>query len=336
MPSKTHAASLTLSTRAGPKGPGPSSRGRLAHRPLGRALTKPQMTPKGPSRSPIDLTNVAGLRWMENGQSAISGPLLALEQRLDRLFLAWAADWGAQEHRFPTFIPARELGKLDYFTSFPHLVTFPVALDPGEDNLKRFASSHPLDERGEVHLTATTPVRDVLTPAACYHFYVHFQGEALRAPRYVTTRATCFRREAYYAPLQRQWSFSMREIVCIGTAEEVKDFLGRTRERVALLFQRLGLPVAWEIATDPFFGDARNPKLLAQKLDPVKTEMVFDGRLAIGSVNFHRNFFGEHFQLTRDGREAFSGCVAFGLERWLYAWLAAFGPHERDWPDPNV
>ena len=281
----------------------------------------------------VQLPAIAELRWMENGQSAISGKLLELDRKLDGLFLRWAAAWRAREYRFPTFIPASELAKLDYFRSFPHLVTFPVVLDASEENLRRFAAGEPLNDRGELTLTQAAPIRDVLTPAACYHFYVQFQGEALEAPRYVTTRATCFRREAYYAPLQRQWSFSMRELVCIGTADEVKEFLVATQARVDRLFRRLGWPVEWQLATDPFFNPSLNPKYVAQKLEPVKTEMVFQGQLAIGSVNFHRNYFGEAFRIARNGEEAYSGCVAFGGERWLYAWLVQYGADEANWPD---
>jgi hypothetical protein len=69
-----------------------------------------------------------------------------------------------------------------------------------------------------------------------------------------------------------------------------------------------------------------------QKLDPVKTEMVFENRLAIGSVNFHRNYFGEAFDIQCGGEAAFSGCVAFGVERWIAAWLSTFGPQSGDWP----
>ena len=281
----------------------------------------------------INLAGLRELRWSENGQSTISGKLLELDRKLDELFLRWANEWGALEYRFPTFIPARELAKLDYFGSFPHLVTFPVVLDPSEGNLDRFANGTPLNERGEVQMTDTAPIWDVLTPAACYHLYVQFQGEKLDRPLYATTRATCFRREEYYAPLQRQWSFSMRELVCIGTADEVKTFLSSTQERVTEFFDRIRLTIDWQNATDPFFNPSRNPKFLTQKLDPVKTEMVFQGSLAIGSVNFHRNYFGEAFDIWRDGDEAYSGCVAFGVERWLYAWLAEFGTNEADWPD---
>ena len=268
----------------------------------------------------------------ESGQSALSGELLNLFHELDSLFRLWAAESQAGEYLFPTFIPAAALAKLDYFRSFPHLVTFPVALEASEENLKRFTGGEPMDASGVLHFSNLAPARDVLTPAACYHFYLNFQGEVLDRPRFVTTRAVCFRREAEYIPLQRQWGFSMREIVCLGTAEEVKDFLAKYQERVGRFFKEIGLPVEWKEATDPFFNPSKNPKYLLQKLDPVKTEMVFQDRLAIGSINFHRNYFGEAFGITREGKEAFSGCVAFGIERWIHAWLTHFGPRAGDWP----
>lgn len=274
--------------------------------------------------------------WYENGQTALTGNLLELFRRIDELFRGWARESGAREYRFPTFMPAAELAKVDYFRSFPHLVTFPVALDPEPANLERFAKSAPGPDApagaAGVHLTQSTSIRDVLTPAACYHFYIRFQGTTLEAPRIVTTRATCFRREAHYAPLERQWSFAMREIVCIGSREEVKEFLAGYRERVDAFFRSIGLKIAWMEATDPFFDPSRNPKYVMQKLEPVKTEMVFEDRLAIGSINFHQDTFGEAFRIRRGEEAAFSGCVAFGLERWIYALLAQFGRNERDWP----
>jgi seryl-tRNA synthetase len=270
---------------------------------------------------------------MENGQSSLSEPLLDLERRLERLFLSWAAAESAEEHRFPTFLPAHELEKLDYFRSFAHLVTFPVALDAEKSNLERFARGEPITREGEIRLTQAAPIRDVLTPAACYHFYVAFQGESLAAPRHLTTRATCFRREEFYAPLERQWSFSMREIVCMGTSEEVKAFLARREAAVEGFWRRIDLPIEWKHATDPFFDPSRNPKYLAQKLDPVKREMVFQDRLAIGSSNFHRNYFGEAFEIRRGGEDAFSGCIAFGIERWILAIVTRFGTDPAAWPD---
>jgi len=294
-----------------------------------------ESVPKPQTEAIFDPRTLSDYYWYDSGQSALSGSLLELYRSIDSLFLRWAADTSAGEFFFPTFIPARELAKLDYFRSFPHLVTFPATLDSSDENLKRFTEGTPMDQQGCVHLAALEPVRNVLTPAACYHFYVRFQGETLDRPRYVTTRATCFRRETHYLPLQRQWNFSMREIVCIGSSDEVKEFLARYREKVDTFFKRIDLPIKWENATDPFFNPSRNLKYLAQKLDPVKTEMVYKTGLAIGSINFHRNYFGEAFQIQRQGQEAFSGCVAFGIERWIFAFLNQFGPDRKRWPDVN-
>lgn len=279
----------------------------------------------------IDFDNLADYRWFPNGQSAFSGNLLKLYHQLDQFFISLAKECSAQEHLFPTFISARELERLEYFRSFPHLVTFPVFLNPEEKNLKSFAEAEPISAAGEVQLTTPGPIRDVLTPAACYHFYIQFQGQNLEKPKYLTTRGNCFRRESHYRPLERQWNFSMREIVCIGTADEVKVFLDNYRQKLEHLFTKIKLPINWDEATDPFFNPLQNPKYLAQKLAPVKTEMVFNNSFAIGSVNFHRNYFGETFQIERDGQEAFSGCVAFGIERWIFAFLTEFGTDETNW-----
>lgn len=280
----------------------------------------------------MNFTDLPDYRWLENGQSAFSGKLLDLYRNLDRSFLSWAGEFRAVEYRFPVFISARELARIDYFRSFPHLVTFPVALDSSEANIKRFIDNSPVNDGGEVSLTSTAPIRDALTPAACYHFYAQFRGERLAAPKYLTTCATCFRRESHYLPLERQWSFSMREIVCIGTAEEVKEFLRAAEAKAVGFFKERGLRVELKNATDPFFNPSSNPKYLLQKLDPVKSEMMFEDRLAIGSINFHRNYFGEAFDIHREGREAFSGCIAFGLERFMYAFLNQFGSDESNWP----
>jgi hypothetical protein len=112
----------------------------------------------------------------------------------------------------------------------------------------------------------------------------------------------------------------------------VQSFLSHARARIDADVARIGLPYEWKPATDPFFRPARNPKLILQKLEPVKHEMMFQDRLAIGSVNFHRNFMGEAFGIARNGEPAFSGCVAFGVERWISAVLHHFGTSPASWP----
>ncbi|MYW44273.1 aminoacyl--tRNA ligase-related protein, partial [Streptomyces sp. SID161] len=160
-----------------------------------------------------------------------------------------------------------------------------------------------------------------LVSAACYNVYLHHRSATLTAPRLVTTVAKCFRNEDHYDGLRRLHGFTMREIVCLGPREAVLDHLAAFRSKVVEFAARLGLALAVQPASDPFFEKGGGRALLAQ-LFPVKEEFVHAGELAIGSLNFHRNFFGERCGISlADGRAAYTGCVAFGLERWIAALL---------------
>lgn len=273
-----------------------------------------------------------GLRWTSNGQATLSGPLLALAGRLDRRFVAMARRWQAEELRFPPVIAAAELERIDYFRSFPHLATFASCLDAGEANLEAFTGGQPVTADGRVQLTELAPVREVLTPAACYHLYAHHREQVFNGPRWFTTRATCFRREEYYLPLERQWSFTMREIVFMGTAAEAQAFLAEATVEVDALVEELGLPLGWTTATDPFFRPSRNPQYLMQKIDPTKHELLFEDRLAIASKNLHHDHFGRAFVIHREAEPVHTACVAFGIERWLAAFVHQFGPDHSNWP----
>ena len=274
---------------------------------------------------------IGGTGNRDRGQTVLTGDLLDLDTSLDRIFTGWARCWNAAEYRFPACVEARHLERLGYFQSFPHLATFPVTLDCESDNIGEFARGHACDSRGAVKLPKLSATEHVLTPAACYHVYIELEGEMLDAPRYITTRATCFRNEGQYTPFERQWNFSMREIVCLGSAAEVEDFLERCTYVINHFAASIGLPVEWADATDPFFSPASNPKYLFQKLEPVKRELIYADDLAIASMNFHRDYFGEAFHISRDGEHAYSGCVAFGMERWLSAFLGAYGATREQW-----
>ena len=162
------------------------------------------------------------------------------------------------------------------------------------------------------------------------------EGESLDRPLYLTTRNTCFRHESHYEPLRRLWSFSMREIVCLGTKAETVGVRRQRPDEAADEFLRLmDLPVEWLTATDPFFQPQSNPKYLFQRLQPVKHEATYGGDLAIASLNRHHDHFGTAFAITRDGAPAHSACLAFGLERWLFAITHRHGTDRDPGPSPK-
>ena len=289
----------------------------------------------GPPRAGLE--GVEGLAWTAHGQAVLWGPLLDLAEGLDRRFLGLAARWQPTEYRFPAFLPAAELERVDWFRSFPQLATFPATLDAAEANLDRFTGDAPVSAEGTVRLPEVAPVRDVLTPAACYHLYAHHRDQCFDGPRHFTVKATCFRREREYVPLERQWSFTMREIVCMGTAAEVTSFLDQVTADVDALVATLGLPARWEQASDPFFRPSANPRYLMQQVDPTKHELVSGDGPAVASSNLHHDHFGRAFSISRAGppgppAPVRTACMAFGIERWLAAIVRHFGPAASDWP----
>ena len=259
------------------------------------------------------------LRWYPNGQVALTGALLDSWERLDRTFRQWGSEYDAAEIQFPSFIAVEQLQKMDYLQSFPQLATFAVNVKQDDAALLHFKNALTNEKSNAVVLVEVEPVQDVLTPAACYHAYIYLQDQQLSAPRYISTRNTCYRKEKEFTALQRQWAFNMRELVCLGGEVNVDQFLSAYREKISAFAKSLGIQATWQAATDPFFMPERNDKYLAQCLFPIKQELVLENGLAIASLNRHSQHFGNHFNIEFNNEPAFSGCVAFGLERWLYA-----------------
>src|SRR5687767_6814577 len=109
---------------------------------------------------------VPGLIWSESGTSALTGPLFERFQALDEMFLRFADHWNATKASFPPLISARELAKIGYFESFPHLFTAAVTLAADEANLRDFVKGGMIDD-GALKLSSLSPVKEILAPAAC-------------------------------------------------------------------------------------------------------------------------------------------------------------------------
>ncbi|KPH98964.1 tRNA synthetase class II (G H P and S) [Actinobacteria bacterium OV450] len=269
-------------------------------------------TPSPGPRTPVAVTD---------GLVTLGPEAVRLRAALDAVFTGWAEAAGAAEVIYPPLIPVADLARFDYFTNFPHLV---LAAAPVDTAAVADLPTHPAapgtglggHQLGEAGL--------VLPSAACYNAYLSLSGTELDEPVRLTTLAQCFRRETHYEGLRRLHGFTMREIIAVGDAETVKAHLTIHKDLVLGFAGHLGLSLTTEVATDPFF-DANGSRAVMQRLFPTKEEFVADGGLAIASVNYHRNFFGERAGITLAGAEAHTSCVAFGMERWLHVLEARFG-----------
>ncbi len=184
-----------------------------------------------------------GLSEHAPGLFAIYGPLLNLDKSLDAIFLSWAHQFKALEYSFPQFLAVKHLERLQYFTSFPHLATFAVTLDRDEDELTRFSHEHKVLENGSLELPKIQPSTHVITPAACYHAYVEFEGQQFDQPKIITTRGICCRCEDHYVSLERQWTFSMRYNINIATTDGDHKWIKNVKERVDRFITKHGIDI---------------------------------------------------------------------------------------------
>ncbi|GAA3129058.1 hypothetical protein GCM10010521_14160 [Streptomyces rameus] len=268
---------------------------------------------------------MSDLYTARGGLVTLGPELVRLMDLLDERFQDWARECGAVPMLFPAVIGTADLAAIDYFDNFPHLALMTAPLQLPAEKGPKAPEAEMAGDGGALPAGRLGESRYGLVSAACYNVYLHHRSATLTGPRHVTTVAKCFRNEDHYDGLRRLHGFTMREIVCLGPREAVSDHLAAFRPKVVEFAARLGLDLAVQPASDPFFEKGGGRALLAQ-LFPVKEEFVHAGELAIGSLNFHRNFFGERCGISlADGAAAYTGCVAFGLERWIAALLETHG-----------
>lgn len=271
------------------------------------------------------------------------GPLLSrLIECFEARFLELAASFSAEPYRFPTLIPAAYLNRVNYFRAFPHSLSFVTHLREDLDVIDHFAQEACCGEDGALTAgpDAFARFQTLLSPAVCYHLYFAMADQPLTQGKAIATAVgNCFRYESTnLSSLERMWNFTMREVIFVGDKDFVLQNREIARERMQAAFADWGLAYRVESANDPFFiGEFRKQAAFQSAFQlkyEIRARLPFsDGTLAVGSYNYHQDFFGRHLNITLpDGSPAHTGCVAFGLERMAFAFLAQFGFDMANWP----
>jgi hypothetical protein len=272
------------------------------------------------------------------------GPLpVLLEGYFEAGLLRLADALGAVPHRFPALVGVDVLDRCRYIQSFPHALTLASHLREDLNAIKQFSANVRVTDGVLNHPPGSVAgAKCLLAPTICFHYYAWLRDRTIDAPRTITAIGHCFRYESgNMATLERLWDFTMREVVFVGP----HDFVLARRERCIELTRDLldEWDLGYEIksATDPFFIEGYSAQAAFQSAFELKFEIRADlpyaaGKsLAVGSFNFHQDFFGRSLGITGPGGEpACTGCVGFGLERLVWAFLSQHGPDPAGWPAP--
>ncbi|MEV0910419.1 hypothetical protein, partial [Streptomyces hokutonensis] len=238
-----------------------------------------------------------------------------LAATLDRIYTRWAEDSGAAALTVPPLLPVADLATLDVYRNFPQLALVSSALDVpavGAERIEHEAASGGFSQ-GSLHFAGLA-----LPSSACYGVYLHYRNRQVpQDGELVTLLGQCFRNEDHFDGLRRLKAFRMREVVALGTPEQVSTHLDRSVRFLDALAGEIGLPLERRAASDPFY-DQSGERATFQQVVPVKHEYVYKG-MAIASVNTHFTFFGERCSISLSSGGAVStSCVGFGVERWLH------------------
>jgi seryl-tRNA synthetase len=272
----------------------------------------------------------------------VFGPLVSrLIDFFESRFLMLADHFDAKPYRFPTLISAKFLDRVDYFSSFPHSLTFASHLREDLDIINQFAENAAYEGDGlNAPAEYFSKINTLLSPAVCYHLYFSLADHPLPGGKLVATAVSnCFRYESTnLTSMERLWNFTMREVIFVGPKDFVLENRQKSRQFMQKIFEEVGLVYHVETANDPFFvGEFRKQAAFQSAFQlkyEIRASLPFkDSTLAVGSYNYHQDFFGRHLDITLpDGKPIHTGCTAFGLERMAYAFLAQFGFDQTKWP----
>jgi seryl-tRNA synthetase len=281
-----------------------------------------------------------------HGQVALSGPALELARKLSAICAKLGRDaFGGIEREYPTLIPTEALARCGYISSFPQNLSMVTRLREDFDGIETFRRAN--SDNRSLHIPEVDAVvhpEACLCPALCYHCYPTLAGQKLAPTGHVETAIgrICRYESSNITGLDRLWEFTQRSIIWVGADPLCTELRQRAIDAAAAQLEDWDIDATIETASDPFFASVTTAKSLWQRSQDLKFELravvepsssVPRRTIAAASFNLHGTYFGHAFDIESAELEpASSGCVSWGLERWVLVVFTQHGFDPRNWP----
>jgi hypothetical protein len=285
------------------------------------------------------LESMDEIRKYGEGRFGFGPRLVELMNLFDRDLRTIASRIPAVPHQFPTMIGADVMDRCRYLRSFPSALTMVSHLREDLGVIQDFAKAAAWDgQRLVCDPAGLSTIECLLAPSICFHYYAWLANRSINSTC-VTAIGKCFRYESKsMVGLERLWDFTMREVVFAGPGKYVIEQRQKVIDETAGLLDKWELAYEIKSATDPFFVEDYAAMTAFQLAFELKFEILAplpyrDKDLAIGSFNYHQDFFGRSFSIScGNGEPIQTSCVGFGLERVALAFLAQHGLDPSNWP----
>jgi hypothetical protein len=276
-----------------------------------------------------------------DGMFSFQGTFWKVFKALQTYVAGVAESYAAIEQEYPALWPVDLYKKINYFREFPQQVILSAPLENDYEVRSRFAESY--DKHRAYHAVSMgegfADATYGLQCAVCDTCYYNLRHTREHPNTVYTTYNKVFRNErSATGGLDRLLTFSVRDIMFVGDKDFVLLYRQRMLDEAARLLERLNLDSKLETANDPFFSNDAVVKNVFQSASELKYELLArvyhsDSYMAVGSVNFHLDFFGQAFDIQGSGGlPVYSGCWGVGFERLTYALYCQYGPDATAWP----
>lgn len=244
----------------------------------------------------------------ENGGVCLNGISARLFDYFDKVFKKFAIINSAIEERYPVLLSKDTLIKTKYLNNYP-------------------GNSMYVEDSNAA-----------LSPSACFHVYERYKDTVFKDNTSLTFLQNVFRNEKdKNNEFGRLRDYHVREIVFVGSEEYVDTSINRMINKTSRFMVELGLKGDIESATDLFITPNMNRYKLIQMHNKAKYELrlEYDNNrdISVASFNRHGKTFSHTFNIGVSGVEnVVSGCIGYGIERFVMAFLSQYGCNVENMP----
>ena len=289
-----------------------------------------------------DLIVSGEVNEISEGIFVFQGQFLKLMNFFDGIVKGFAESIQGIEQHYPTRWPIELFKNINYFEEFPQNILLVSGAKKDRTALEFITSKYgKSNDFNKIELgDFLEPAYTALGTSTCDPCYYIHKNKKLGNNETFYALSKCFRNEKSATnQLDRLTEFSMREIIATGQEGYVKSQRETLLQFIESFASFTGLACSLEKASDPFFTNEIPEKGVLQNQIESKFELLVPlghnkPDLAVGSVNWHSDFFGRSFEI-RDSSNYYmsSCCLAFGLERLVFAFLTQHGLIKTDWPE---
>lgn len=254
----------------------------------------------------------------------------------DEFFLSIIKDETYEMRQFPTLLNTDVLNSTNYISTSPQYIMFCSRV---KETVSEYENLQKKYFTKKINTSLSYPTY-ALSPSACFHLYQSIKGKKIKGNSIFTLKQNVFRNEGRFnwGEIERLQDYHVREIVMIGNHDYVVDkremFINKSME----LLEKLKMNYAISVACDPFIMPVMQRYKDIQMKNRVKYELrlnVSDKKtIACGSFNLHGTAFSNRFKFEVENCDITeSGCIGFGIERLIIAFLKQYGTEISRWPN---